>query len=402
MRKQVLTGFIIVLLAGLLLAPSVLAEEIKVPFSAVKPGCYGQIDMSRSEFALSEIGKECVTEEWLEEYQVSAEEKKETSEEKKEKQESDQVDYSSTDWRWGLEKINAPQAWEDTKGEGVVVAVIDSGVNFDYPALQGKAWSNPDEVPGNGIDDDGNGYVDDMHGWDFIDDDPGSFQGSKIQFHGNFVANLAAGATNDSGQGGVAPKAKVMDLRVVDAEDNLGSWKDFIGAFEYALNSGADVVNFSIAFDYGTSLDYYFERAVRKVASEIFIVGGTGNESSSVQLPASMEEIVAATATDRWNGLYRKSNTGSEVVFCAPGVDISSVYKGSYDEADGSSYAVPHITGTVALMLSIDPNLTSEEIKDILAETTNDLGPPGRDEKFGWGLIDAEAAVEKVKEAKEG
>lgn len=391
-KRLLVIGVLVLSLIGLFLTPPALAEEkITVPQDAIKSDYFSQLTPSQLAKAEVTVPKSWVKESYFE------------TESKKDKEGTNSQDsFAGTDWRWGLEKINAPQAWENTKGEGVVVAVIDGGVNFDHPALQGKAWSNPDEVPGNGIDDDDNGYVDDMHGWDFIDDDPGSRQGSDFHSHGTSMADVIAGKLTRSGRGGVAPKVKVMDLRIYDEEENLGSWDDFEGAFRYALEEGADVVNFSIWFGYETSLDYYFERAVRKVASEILIVGIAGNESSSVQPPATMEEMVAVTATNRWNRLYSNANTGPEVMFAAPGVDIVRAEKVGYGNASGTSDAAPHVVGVAALMLSIDPDLKPEDIINILSATADDLGPPGRDEKFGWGLVDAEAAVEKVKEAKEG
>ena len=106
---------------------------------------------------------------------------------------SGSFDLSGLTLAWGIERIAAPKAWEKTSGsEEIVVAVIDSGIDTSVPQLAGKLWTNPGEIAGNGIDDDKNGYVDDIHGWDFRDDDNGSLSGSKIHWHGTFVSGIIA------------------------------------------------------------------------------------------------------------------------------------------------------------------------------------------------------------------
>ena len=337
-------------------------ENVTVPQDAINPKYFSQL--SATQLAQSKV---TVPKSWV----------KESYFEKKKKEDSQVDDFSNVNWRWGLEKINAPQAWEYTQGEGIVVAVIDGGIDFDHHALQGKAWTNPDEVSGNGKDDDFNDYKDDMHGWDFIDWDSSSVEGSRINEHGTEMAILA---TN------VAPKVRIMDLRVAKADESLASWKGFRRAFVYALEKGADIISFSINFDYNTSLFYYFKKAVEKTAKEVLIFGASGNASSGVQPPATMEEILAVAAVDRRNNLYERSNTGPDIFLAGPG--------------EGTSFAVPHVAGVAALVLSINPELKPNEVIDILASTATDLGPPGRDEKFGYGLVDAEAAVKKALEMK--
>ena len=383
-KRLLVIGVLVLSLIGWFLTSPALAEEkVTVPQDAIKPKYFSQL--SATQLAQSKV---TVPKSWV----------KESYFEKDKKEESSQVSaFSDVNWRWGLKMINAPQAWKYTKGEGIVVAVIGGGVNFGHPALQGKAWTNPGEVPGNGKDDDGSGYVDDVHGWDFILNQSDS---DRLHFHGNFVANLAAGNLGHSGQGGVAPRVRIMDLRVYDEDGNLGLWEDFIGAFDYALANGADIINLSVGFDYSTNPSYSFFQTIRRVASEIIIVGSAGNKSSKVQPPASEEQVWAITALDRNGEIYNKSNTGQEVIFSAPGVSVSSAYGDSYHTGSGSSFAAPHVTGVVALMLSANPDLEPREVQDILAKTARDLGPPGRDDKFGHGLVDAEAAVKKALEMK--
>ena len=142
--------------------------------------------------------------------------------------------------------VNALQAWDTTRGAGSVVAVVDSGVAADHPDIKGNIWTNTGETPGNGLDDDGNGFVDDVHGWDFwdSDNDPDDFHG-----HGSHIAGtIAATANNQTGIAGVAPQAKVMPVRVLN-EDNRGRTSDVVNGIVYAALNGADIINFSIGTD---------------------------------------------------------------------------------------------------------------------------------------------------------
>lgn len=387
MKRRIVLS-IVLILSVLVFSPSALAEEeVIVPQDEIKDECYSQLTATQLTQEKVTVPKSWVKESYFEEEQSDEETK--------------EPDAASTNWRWGLEKINAPGAWEHTKGEGVVIAVIDGGVNFEHPALEGKAWVNEDEIPDNSKDDDKNGYVDDIHGWDFIDNDPRAKEGSDFHGHGTSMADVASGNLTSAGRGGVAPKAKIMDLRLMDADDNAGSWNDFVNAFEYALDNGADIINFSIGFDFGTSLDYFFKKAIRETSKKILIFGVVSNESSSVAPPATMEEIAAVTATDRFDRVYTNANQGPEVAFAAPGKDIMQAEKRGYDTASGTSLAVPHVAGTAALVLSANPSLEPDQVYEILVSTAQDLGPEGRDEKFGYGLVDAEAAVEKALEIKE-
>ena len=168
---------------------------------------------------------------------------------------SDDPDFGEL---WGLENtgqtvegragvpgvdVNALQAWDTSRGAGTVVAVVDSGVAADHPDIAGNIWTNPGETPGKGVDDDGNGFADDAHGWDFWDSDadPDDFHG-----HGSHVAGtIAATANNQTGIAGVAPETKLMPVRVLN-EDNAGRTADIANGIAYAALTGADVINLSL------------------------------------------------------------------------------------------------------------------------------------------------------------
>jgi subtilisin family serine protease len=298
---------------------------------------------------------------------------------------------------WGLESINAPNAWTLSHGDpSVVVAVIDSGIDVSIPQLVASLWTNADEVPDNGIDDDRNGYVDDIHGWDFRDDDSSSLVGSPIHRHGTFVASIIAAQPGRYPIVGVAPGARLMDVRFLDSQNQFGSadWSMFERAVNYAVDNGADIINLSI-FANGRPPSS-FERALDRARSRgIVIVGISGNlGKSEVMYPGRYDSVLAVSAITPSGLLAAFSNRGPEVVFCAPGADITSFAPGGRPFTDsGTSFAAPHVTGVLALLLSVNPTLTADEAIRILADTAVDLGSRGRDNLYGYGLIDAWAAL---------
>ena len=155
----------------------------------------------------------------------------------------------SSSFSWGLEKIHAPEAWQTTRGsEEVIIAVLDSGIDYLHPELQGRLWRNIYEIPNNHIDDDNNGFVDDIHGWDFQDDDNDTLSGSAIHYHGTFVAGLIAAQVNETGIAGVAPNVQLMDLRILDHRNRFKrrDWPALTEAVHYAIDHGANIINLSI------------------------------------------------------------------------------------------------------------------------------------------------------------
>lgn len=294
--------------------------------------------------------------------------------------------------QWGLPRIRAPQAWDLTTGDALIIAVIDTGVDLDHPDLVGKLWTNADEIPDNGLDDDGNGYVDDSHGWDFVNDDA---EPQDDYWHGTHVAGIAA-ADTDNGQGvaGISWGARIMPLKVLDASGD-GNYADVASAMVYAADSGARILNLSLGGeDYSTTLaeavSYARERGC-------LLAAATGNDSGAVLYPAANGGVLAVVATDRWDRRWSGSNHGSEVDVAAPGVDIySTILNNTYLSASGTSTATPHVSGLAALVWSVKPDLTNDEVARVITETVRDLGTPGWDEFYGWGRIDAYQAISSV------
>ncbi|MEE8416065.1 MAG: S8 family peptidase [Desulfobacterales bacterium] len=247
--------------------------------------------------------------------------------------------------------IDAPEAWDITTGAGsVVVAVIDSGVDGSHPDLSGNLWTNPGEIPGNGVDDDGNGYVDDIRGWDFAnkDNNPTDDNG-----HGTHVTGtIAAVGNNGIGVAGVAWNVKIMALKSFRA-DGSGLTSDAILAIAYANLMGADVINNS--WGGGPYSQALFDMIRSSSAVVVCSAGNSGQNNDLIpHYPSSYTSanILAVAATDPNDNLAWFSNFGvTSVDVAAPGVNIlSTVSGGGYDYKSGTSMAVPFATGLAALL----------------------------------------------------
>ena len=302
---------------------------------------------------------------------------------------------------WNIERIEAPKAWERTAGsQDIVVAVIDSGIDTTLPQLAEKIWINPGEIKGNGIDDDGNGYIDDIHGWDFRDNDSSSLDGSKIHWHGTFIAGIIAAQPGMGKVAGVAPGIRIMDLRFLDSKNRFygSDWKKFVKAVDYAVDNGARIINLSVYTNGKPPL--ILEQALRRAVQHgVIVVGIAGNDSEpQVCYPAKYASVLAVSATDRDNHLADFSNYGTEVSVAAPGEKITSLFPGgAVGTSSGTSFSAPHVSGTLALILSCNPDLSPSQAVDLLKQTSVDLGNCGCDRQFGAGLIDAGQAVAKVR-----
>jgi subtilisin family serine protease len=331
--------------------------------------------------------------------------------------------------QWWLERIKAPKAWEITRGsDEVIVAVIDSGIDYNHPELAEAMWVNPDEIP-NGIDDDGNGFVDDIYGWDFVDDDNDSLN-SPIDMHGTAVAGLIAAADDGIGITGVAPGVKIMDVRILDPSGR-GSFDDLIKAIDYAVAMGADIINMSFGAPYDIPEDAKrwlkenLKPHLEAVADQVILVSAVGNEAAEVGWPARFDSVVAVAATIIDNTPAGYSNFGPKVDVAAPGgalswsellaklakargiqdllpilndLLITPYLRDYYGWFGGTSASTPLVSGVIALMLSISPDLTTRQVKEILKKTATDLGRFRRgDEVFKWTLVNAARALEYIK-----
>ena len=282
--------------------------------------------------------------------------------------------------------IDAGDAWPRATGRGVVVAVIDSGVDFSHPDLAANRWTNPAETCGNGVDDDGNGFVDDCHGWDFGYDDPTPFN-PGAHAHGTHVAGIvAAEANNGIGVAGVAPNATIMDLNVgtltASGQPSITS-SALARAIRYAADNGADVINLSLGTPPGTprsALSIVDSAIVHAGNQGVLVVVAAGNDSVSLDAasvwPASYDfpHVLTVSATAPDETLASFSNYGSVVDLAAPGHVILSTApaaNGNYLFMSGTSQATPVVAGVAALRLELDPSLSPATLISALRDTAD-------------------------------
>lgn len=287
---------------------------------------------------------------------------------------------------WGLGAApgaNLIDAWDHTTGSGqVVVAVIDTGVDYTHPELAANMWVNPFEIPGNGIDDDGNGFVDDIYGANFFNSSGNPYDDNS---HGTHVAGtIGALGNNSSGVAGINWNVKIMALKFLSSNGS-GSISGAIAALDYLIAMKARGVNVRISNNswggpvYSKTLQDAITRA--RDAGIIF-VAAAGNEANDndarPSYPASydLSNVISVAAIDRNGNLARFSNYGANSVdIAAPGVEIlSTTPKGGYATFSGTSMATPHVAGALALLLSTEPHLSDAQLLTRLYDTGYPLG----------------------------
>jgi subtilisin family serine protease len=309
---------------------------------------------------------------------------------------------------YGLKLARAPEAWDVTRGAGVVIAVVDTGVDFTHSDLQANIFTNPDEVAGNNIDDDGNGYIDDVRGWDFVgqnmglpaeDNDPTDARDG----HGTHVAGIiAATGNNGIGIAGMAWQARIMAVKGLD-DTGYGDDAALARAIVYAANNGGDIINASWG---GGGDSAVLEEAVRYAHGlGVIFVAAAGNANGNLNNfhPVNAPEAIAVAASDHRDARASFSNFGERLDVTAPGVDTLSLRAGGttlgtpvdalYTRASGTSMAAPHVCGVAALLLAQNPSWTPEQIRQALRKSAFDVSLSGFDTNSGYGRIDAQAAV---------
>lgn len=297
---------------------------------------------------------------------------------------------------WGIVRIRAPQAWRTTAGSpAIIVAVVDSGIDWTIPELAAVMWTNSREVPGNGRDDDGNGYVDDVHGWDFRDNVPAHLRRTALHWHGTFVAGIIAGRLSEGGVAGVAPNVRIMDVRFLDSRGlfTTRDWDGLARAIRYAVDNGARIINLSL-YATGTPPAVVEQALAYAEAKGVIAVGIAGNEARPhVLYPGKYPTVLAVSATDSTDGLASFSSWGPEVALAAPGHEVVSLLPGGRTATNsGTSFAAAHVSGTVALVLSANPALGLREAVEILLNHSSPLTATA-DPRFGAGLVNAEQGV---------
>ncbi len=270
--------------------------------------------------------------------------------------------------QWGLAAANVPAAWDTARGAGVVIAIVDSGIDPGHPDLAANV------IPGFNV----------LSGSDDTSDDNG---------HGTHMAGIAAASGfNGIGVIGIAPDAELMPIKVLDAS-GAGTYADLAEGIVYAADHGARVINLSIGGEVDSST---LSTAVAYAQSKgVVMAAAAGNDGTwAPSYPAAYPGVVAVGAIDPQGALASFSNFGPWLTLVAPGVNILTTdMGGGYADSTGTSPATPFVAGAAALLLAANPSLDPKLVASLLAMTTDDLGSPGFDPSFGWGRLDIAAAL---------
>ena len=307
--------------------------------------------------------------------------------------------------------IKMSDAWNITKGSSeVVVCILDSGAPLDHSELAGRIWTNTKEIPGNGIDDDGNGFIDDVFGWNFADNNNNPYDNYG---HGSNVTGIVGNnGNNNLGYAGMDWNCKLMIVKGLDAT-NSGFYSWWVSGIYYAVKNGAKVINMSlVGNDYSAALN---DAVTFAWNSGVTVVACMGNDNVNLlRYPAGFHQSINVGSVDP-NGkrtvpfFWSKtsgSNIGQHIDVTAPGNYIYGITYKSLSDYNyywgGTSQATPHVTGLVSLMLSVDKTLTPTRIRDIIRttaddQTTNSLeDTPGFDIYNGFGRINAPRALSSL------
>jgi len=281
--------------------------------------------------------------------------------------------YHGNSNHWGVNAVNAPEAWQaGHTGEGIVVAVIDTGVNYNHSDLNDNIWSNTDEIAGDGIDNDGNGFIDDIRGWDFVDDDNNPLDSNG---HGTLVAGVIAAENNGNGATGVAPDAQIMPIRVIDGV-GAGDFFTVLDGIDYAIRNGADVINLSVAFETGhPDLQAKIQQAQ---AAGVVVVSAAGNDAAESPIfPAAYSNIagIGVGGSTQGGGIASFSNragTGVKDFVLAPGVSVYTTNGGGgFSSVSATSFSTPYVSGVAALVLSANPFLPASTVEFYISQSAS-------------------------------
>ncbi|NJD04665.1 MAG: hypothetical protein FIA99_19170 [Ruminiclostridium sp.] len=289
--------------------------------------------------------------------------------------------------------VNQLPAWEITKGSpNVIVGVLDTGIDISHKELSANIYVNTGEIPDNGKDDDGNGYIDDITGWDFVNND-NSVNDTPAENHATHIAGIIAAKEDGEGISGIAPEIRILPLKFING--NIGNTSDAIEAIEYAQSMGVKIINCSWGgYDYNTAL-----RDVM-AGSDILFISSAGNDGTSASVyPAgfNLPNIISVAAVDNTGSIAAFSNYGWGVDIAAPGVDVlSTAPQNQYGYQSGTSVAAPFVTGVAALIKAYDSEISSSDIA--MAVKGNAAVLAGLQGKVASnGIVDAYAALNSVK-----
>lgn len=274
-------------------------------------------------------------------------------------------------YQWAWETIGAPAAWGYSKGQGALIAVVDTGADLDHSDLASKVRADID--------------------YDFVNDDDDA---DDDHGHGTHVSGIAAAATNNGiGVAGLGWQATILPLKII-SKDGTGDTTDLISAIYYAADNGADVINMSIGdtadcpSSVQAAVDYAYARGVAMVAA-------SGSDGAGAEMyPANCEHVLGVASTERDDARSSGSNYGDHVSVAAPGSGIySTVMNDSYGTKSGTSMATPYVAGLAALLIAHYPSYSPDEIASAILDNARDLGQAGWDPYYGCGRINAREAL---------
>ena len=269
--------------------------------------------------------------------------------------------------QYAVDKLHLTEAHRTVSGSGVTIAVIDSEVDQTHSELKGAVSEELNVL------------------------------GANVKAHPHGTAMVGAIASRDR-LTGVAPGARIIAVRAFGETSTSaeGTTYNILKGIEWAVSQGARVINMSFAGPYDPSLARALKAAADKGVVLISAAGNAGPKSPAL-FPGADPNVIAVTATDSNDKLFRMANQGGYVSVASPGVEVlAPAPEEAYQMSTGTSIATAHVSGVVALMLERDPTLTPADVRKILETTATDLGPKGKDNQFGWGLINPQKALAAV------
>lgn len=319
--------------------------------------------------------------------------------------------------QWGLRRVLGSDNDESTDlpagSTPTLVAIIDSGIDLQHPDLLGRIWSNPGEIPGNYIDDDSNGLIDDINGWNFVADNNDT---RDTNGHGTLVAGIIGARRDDAlGIAGTDPDAQLMPIKVTNFA-GVGNSVDLAAAITYAVRAGARIINISLGgATFSAAEQAAVDFAVQHGALLVIAAGNQGIDAGGFW-PAALGGVITVAATERGDERAAYSNWGSVIDIAAPGTDILSLRARYTDlmfladknyapggnivgnekllyHATGTSFAAPYVAGVASMLLSRNPELSAAQVKRMILNSARDISIPGVDFFTGYGLLDARAAL---------
>jgi subtilisin family serine protease len=325
--------------------------------------------------------------------------------------------------QWNLSLVNAPSSWQHSTGSpNVIVAVLDSGIEYTHSDLASGIWNNDDSCSG-GVDNDLNLFVDDCRGWDFVNDDNNPIDDSVPKLnaplgHGTFVSGLIGSKLNTINGASISPNVSLMPIKVLN-ENGGGNEIDIISGIEYAVANGANVINMSLGVQGSCNQDMQNAVQLAHDANVVFIVSARdkGQEDVDDSWPLC-NHVISVTATDNFNNSASYSDWVNTNDLAAPGgeliaiggkpgsLPISSTIIGNGFSSDGrgTSFAAPLVSGCAALIKTINPTLNPDTIQTIMETSALDLidsgyipnhATVGKDKVFGSGLLQCDKAILK-------